>query len=56
MVDKEGDGEPKDQRKLTDHPGEKDGDTATLMHQLLMALEKQQGKPGNSSKGKLHNT
>ena len=56
MADKEGDSEPKDQGKSAGQPSEKDGDTAALIRQLLAALEKQQEKPGNSSKGKLHNT
>ena len=56
MAGEEGDGEPRDQRKTTDQSGKKDGDTASLMCQLLVALKKQQEKPGNLSKGKIYNT
>ena len=53
MADKGDDDAPKDQGKTSDQPAEKDGETATLIRQLLAALEKQQpGKTGNSSKGK----
>lgn len=52
MSDKGDNGEPKDQEKTSDQPGDKDRDTASLIRQLLAALEKQQGKPGNSSRSK----
>ena len=52
MADKGDDGVPKVQGTTSDQPAEKDGETAALIRQLLAALEKQQEKPGNSSKGK----
>ena len=53
MADKEGDGQPADEGRTTGQQGEKEGETAALMRQLLAALEKQQEKPGNTSRGKL---
>ena len=40
MADKEGDGEPADEGRAAGQQGEKDGETAALMRQLLAALEK----------------
>ena len=51
MADEGDDGMPKVQGTNSDQPA-KDGGTATLIRQLLAALEKQQEKPGNSSEGK----
>ena len=53
MAAKGDNGDPKEKEKQPDNPDEKEGETAALMRQLLAAIERQQGKPGNSSKGKL---
>ena len=53
MADKGDDGGPKEAGKQPDQPENlKEGETAALMRQLLAAIERQQGKPGDSSKGK----
>ena len=52
MAEKGDDGVPKEQGKQPGQPDEKKGETAALMCQLLAAIERQQEKPGNSSKGK----
>ena len=46
--------DPKGEDKKTEEPGEKESDMNALIRQLLTTLEKQQEKPGNSSKGKYY--
>ena len=52
MAENGDDGGLKEQGKQPGKPDEKEGETAALMRQLLAAIERQQEKPGNSSKGK----
>ena len=51
MADKRDNGGSKDKGKEPDQP-EEERETAALMRQLLASIERQQGKPGNSSQGK----